>query len=109
MSSEAVTDAMFRLLFPGVPEDGHQEEGGTAEAAEGEIWNQHRPTQVGTARTSPPPSLSLPTPVFHLLYRHITVSFWIFLLMEFCCENVDTVILIQTLYDVDVRMRSLVS
>ena len=49
------------LLFPGFPEDGHQEEGGTAEAAEGEIWNQHRPAQVETAQTTLPlpPSLSV--------------------------------------------------
>jgi hypothetical protein len=32
--------------FPGISEDGHQEEGGTVKASQGEIWYQHRSPKI---------------------------------------------------------------
>lgn len=44
---------MVLVTLAGIPEDGHQEEGGAAEASQGEVRHQHRPSQMSAAMRGP--------------------------------------------------------
>lgn len=54
---------VLSTLFAGFPEDGHEEERGTAEASKREIRHQHRPSKVAVIH-------------LHAFHRHIQSLFF---------------------------------